>query len=360
MQFTISTNVLKDMVSKAVKGASCDSQIPLTTLMGIELDNNEFRLITTDASNYLYIRNTEITGDPFKVSVPVTVFSKLIARMTSDSVAISVEENYLLIKGNGSYKIEFPIDDDGSVVVFPDPLSTIIFDPNDTKEISLSTIQTILKSLKPALAVTMEDPCYTGYYIGNSVLATDTCQIACMDCSENLFGVPVLISPETMNLFTVMTDDKITVDVLDNKIVFGSSNCTIYGTLMECIDDYAVDEITSLVETKFPAVCRLSKDILLQLLDRLMLFIGKYDNNCIDLSFIKNGLHISSKSLSGIEVIPYLNSVEHVDFSCGININMFISQVKACAGDVIELYYGLDNAIKIVDDNVRHVIAIVN
>lgn len=358
MSVTIKTDKLKDMVSRVVKGASCNKLIPLTSLMAIKLDEGVLTLITTDATNYLYIREKGIAGLDFNVSVPVSVFAKLIERMTCDSVVITVTDKILLVKGNGNYKIELPMDEDsGKVVRFPDPLSNVKFDDTETKEVNLSTIKVILNSLKSALAVTLEDPCYTGYYVGDSVIATDTYKIASLGVA-GLFGDSKLISPELMNLLSVMREEKINVDAVDNIIAFGSPDCTIYGTVMEGIEDYAVDAIMGLVDIEFDSVCKVPKNSLLQVLDRLALFVNQYDKNGIYLTFTQEGLQIESKSSSGVELIPYYESNDFKEFTCCIDIEMFMSQIKSLAVDMVELHYGLDNAIKMIDGNVTQVVAL--
>lgn len=358
MKVTIKTDKLKEMVVRASKGASCNKLIPLTSLMGIELENGTFRLITTDATNYLYIREQGVAGDDFKVSVPVDVFVKLVSRTTSENVTLVVDANTLTVKGNGSYKIELPMDEDaGEVIKFPDPLSNVVFNNAETKEVNLSTIKVILNSLKPALAVTLEEPCYTGYYVGSSILATDTYKIACMDV-DKLFGDDVLISSELMDLFNVMSAEKINVDRSGNIIAFGSPDCTIYGNVMEGIEDFAVDAICGLVDTHFDSSCKIPKSALLQVLDRLSLFVNTYDKNGIYLTFTKEGLQIKSKSSSGVETIPYFESVGFNAFTCCIDIEMFMSQLKAQSVDMVELHYGLDNAIKMIDGNITHVVAL--
>ena len=360
MNVTIKTDKLKEMVMRASKGASCNKLIPLTSLLGIELKNGTLTLITTDATNYLYIREQGVGGVDFNVSVPVDVFVKLVARTTSENITLIVDSNALIVRGNGSYKIELPMDEDtGEVIKFPNPLERVVFNSEDTREINLSTIKVILNSLKPALAVTLEEPCYTGYYVGSAVLATDTYKIACMDV-DSLFGDDVLISSELMDLFNVMSSEKISVDRSDNIIGFGSPDCTIYGNVMEGLDDFAVDAICGLVDTHFDSMCKIPKNALLQVLDRLSLFVNTYDKNGIYLTFTNEGLQIKSKSSSGVETIPYFESVGFKAFSCCIDIEMLMSQLKAQSVDMVELHYGLDNAIKMIDGNITHVVALLD
>ena len=170
MQLKIKTEKLKEMVSRAIKGASNNKLIPLTSLMAIQLEKNVLTITTTDATNYLYIKEDKVEGDDFYVVVPVDVFSKLVARMTCETVTLTLAEkmNVLEVKGNGNYSIELPMDEEGNPVKYPDPISEVKLEGEGT-EIHLSTVQAILNSVKPALATTLEIPCYTGYYVGDKV-----------------------------------------------------------------------------------------------------------------------------------------------------------------------------------------------
>ncbi len=350
----VNTTKLQEMVARAVKGASNNKLIPLTSLMAIKLKDNQLTMQTTDATNYLYI-TSEVEGDDFYVVVPVEAFSKLIARLTCDTVTLQVTDDYLKVVGNGTYKIELPLDEDGSMIKYPDPVASIEEYTVD-EYINLSTVQTILATEKSALAVTLENPCYTGYFAGNSVVATDTYKIASL--SEKLFKTSKLISPEMMNLLAVMTADKIAVTEKDNTLIFKTDDCVVYGPTMEGIEDYAIDAITELVESEFPSMCRLSKLTMLQVLDRLSLFVGAYDKNGVYLTFTEDGLVITSKASSGTELIPYIENKDFIEYTCCIDITMLISQIKSQIGDVVELYYGDDTAIKMVDGNCTQVIAL--
>ena len=112
MKLTIKTVKLKEMVAKAVKGVGNNKLIPLTSLMAIELKDATLTLITTDATNYLYISEDKVVGEDFYVVVDANVFSKLISKMTCEDVTLEIKSDIiaLQVKGNGTYKIELPLD----------------------------------------------------------------------------------------------------------------------------------------------------------------------------------------------------------------------------------------------------------
>ena len=355
MKLTINTSTLQNMVAKSMKGASCNKMIPLTGLMAIELKDHLLTLTTTDATNYLYVREGKVEGDDFYVVVQAEMFAKLISKLTCEKVSLDLKDNILVVTGNGKYSIELPLDEEGELIKYPDPLENSNMGGEELT-INLSTIKLILNTAKAALANTLEVPCYTGYYVGDKIVATDTYKI----CGINikLLPEPALISPEMMNLLDIFTDEKFVAIRDGNTMLFESSGCTVYGTLMDSIEDYQIEAIDGLLEQGFESSCKLTKSALLQLLDRLALFVSPYDKNGVYLTFTREGLQIESKQANSVEVIPYAESKDFRDFTCCVDIEMLHSQVKANTGDGITIHYGEDNAIKITDGNVAQVVAL--
>mgnify|MGYP002624193385 CR=1 FL=1 len=357
MKLTMNAEKLKDMVSRSVKGVGNNKLIPITTLMAIEVKDNKLTLITTDATNYLYIIEDKVIADDFYVVVDANTFSKLISKMTCENITLEVRTDvYMLqVKGNGNYKIELPLDEDGQPIKYPDPYSNLT-EVQDAGTINRSTIQVILETIKPSLATTLENPCYTGYYMGDCVVATDSYKIASMNVK--LLEEAKLISPELLDLLAVMNTEKIKVDIIDNDVVYSTPDCIICGKFMEGIEEFAIDAIVELLNSEFDSFCSVPKNTLLQLLDRLALFVGPYDKNAVFLTFTPNGLQVSSKAANGVEIIDYVASDNFTDFTCAIDIQMFVQEIKAIQSDVIEIYYGDENAIKMKDGNITIIVAL--
>ena len=357
MKLSIKTVVLQEMVGKAVKGASQNKLIPLTSLMAIQLKKKTLTLITTDASNYLYIVQDKVTGSDFYVVVYVDQFSKLISKLTSENVTLELEDNTLNVTANGNYKIELPLDENGELIKYPNPIDGMKFE-GDGYSVNLATIKTILNTNKASLAITMEEPEYTGYYVGDKVVSTDTFKICGLNVK--LFDEPVLIAPTTMNLLDVMTSDKISVFVQEDTLIFKTDNCIVYGHKMEGIEDYAIEAINGLLDEEFGSSCKVSRNDMLALLDRIALFVGPYDNKAINLTFTEEGIDISSKQSNGIETIKYLESNNFKPYTCKLDITMFTEQVKSNESEHINLQYGNESSVKMVDGNVTQVVALLN
>ena len=65
MKTKVKTTILQEMVSKAVKGASCNRMIPITGLIEIKVEGGVLSLTTTDATNTLILSKKDIPGDDF-------------------------------------------------------------------------------------------------------------------------------------------------------------------------------------------------------------------------------------------------------------------------------------------------------
>jgi len=356
MKLTLSTTKLQEMMSKSIKGVSNNKLMPLTSLLSIELKDGVLTLSTTDMTNYLFVKETGVNADDFQVTVSADLFAKLIANTTSQDITLTVEDTYLEVKGNGTYKIDIILDEDGSVVKFPKSADTII--DNEIGTLKLSTVKTILNSLKPALAVAMNTPCYTNYFVGNNVVATDMMVINALD--NKLFNTeePLFISAELMDLVGVINEDTISVRYNDGEIQFVTDKCVIDGKLVSYTETYQISDIMDVVNTEFESMCKIDKTTFLQTLDRIALFIDPFSEGSITMTFTKDGLIVSSETSTGTELINYKDSDNVADFVGNIYVNTLKSQIKACTSDTIEIWYGVDSAIKLVNDEVVSIIGL--
>lgn len=354
MKLTINTVQLQLLVSKAIKGASCNKMLPITSMMLIERKNNKLKLVTTDANNYLLVGGVS-EGEDFYAVVPVVLFSQLISKLTSEQVTLIYDESGFTVRANGDYKIELVLDENGEPIKFPTPYVEML-DTEYISKISFENIKSILRANKASVATTLEVPCYTGYYMSDKVITTDTYKL----CGNDIHVVdePILVAPETVALLDVMSAPDISIAVKDGKILFASDDCVVYGNLMYGIEDYQVDAIKRLLDDEFESSCKVQRNLILEALDRIGLFVGAYDNNSVTMRFTDGLISLSNLDARGAEDVKCEESVHAIEFMCNINIQMLQSQIKACEDDVIIIEYGKTNTIKIVSDNIVQVIAL--
>ena len=351
-QMKIATEKFRDMTARASKGASENKLLPITSLMSFELQDNVLTLTTTDTANTLKVSSDKVEGDNMKAVVPVDLFSKLIERTTSESITISLTENSLEVKGNGTYNIPLIMDEDG-LVQFPE----YKFEKKGEPEIiNLTSIRNILSINKAAVAKTIDTPFLCGYYVGDRVISTDELVICFNDF--RLLKEDALISPEMMELLGLNTEEKIKCYYNDGYFLFETSNIVLYGAEHDGKEMYPVKEITGYLEEEFSSMCKLPKILLQNVIDRLSLFIEPYDKNGAYFTFTKDGVKVTSKRSSSVETIAYQESANFAPFICCVDIPMLKAQIDANPGEVIELWYGHAAAIKMTSGKVTQVIAL--
>ena len=350
----IKTELLKELVTKSINGASNDKLIPITQLMSIQGFENQLVLITTDATNYFYVCGKDVDVKEFNVTVFAEQFAKLISKMTCKEIYLDIKDGSLEVKGNGTYTLELPLDENGELIKYPDPYAdvpTIDFDGT----IQVSKVKAIVDSIRPSLATTMELPSITNYFVGNSVVATDRYKIASYD--DTITNDEILVSSQLMYLLALF-EDKIEYKIGDNYMIFNSEDCWLYSKQKDDISEYPIEAINKLIDEDFKSVCKVNKNDFIALLERIALFVGKYDDKAVRLYFEKDGIRVSNKNRNSNELIEYLDSKKYKSYNCSIDVDMLLSQLKAYAGDIVELHYNNDKVIKFVDGSITQIIAL--
>lgn len=355
MELKIKTTTLQDMVGKSAKCVSNNKLIPITSLINIKVKSNVFTLTTTDATHYFYVKSDEkFDCEDFEVSVLADIFIKLVQKSTSEYITMSVDGNVFKVNGNGTYKIEMPLDENGGIIKFPQKLPGM--EPPVTGNIKLSTVNFLLNYNKQSLAASMEIPSITCYYCGDKVVTSDS-NLACVS-DIKVFDKPQLISPQLMELLGVMSEETINFFISEEDIIFWDKTETAYAPIVKGIETFPITALLNLVNGEFVSKCVVSKDAILSVLDRISLFIGQYDNKGVYFTFTKDGLMVTSKASSGTEIIPYVSSENFTDFTCKVNVEMLKSQINTHEEEKIELSYGAKVALKLTAKNVAQIVAL--
>lgn len=356
MKFTINTTKFQELVAKAIKGSSNDKLLPITSFMEIKLVNKRLTLTTTDATNYFMVSTDVDSAESFSIVVLADSFAKLIAKMTCENITLDIESDGLTVLGGKSkYKIELPIDVDGTLVklVVPDAPQGLT-----PEKVSVGLINTMIATAKSALSVSVDTPVFTAYYVGDKVLSTDGTKICCI--KRKFAEEEVLLGANTVDLLELMPNGQeglIQYIREGDTLVFKTQDCELRTKAFDNAELYATDMITELVDAPFEHTCTVKKNELLQALDRLALFVGAYDRNVITLTFGPGALTMANRKSVGSEIVDYIEGDDYA-FTCTIDVEMFKNQVKVNSVDDVIIKYGLDNSIKIVDGDTVQILGL--
>lgn len=344
---------LKSAVTKAIKGCGFNKLIPLTELIGIRLSDGSLKLYTTDMTNFLTVTIDKVSGDDFNLTVEADKFGKLINKMTCTEIDLSVKDENLVVKGNGTYKLPLMTDEEG-VVEFPvdeTPFESV-------GEVQLTSIMSAYNINRAALAKTFEQPALTGYYCGGNVVTSDAIVITFNRFQMFKDQEDMLISPQMMQLLTLNSSEKIEFGKSGDNLVFCGDGVEIRGPQLSGIEEYPIDQINAYLDIAFDSVCKIPKELMLDVLDRLSLFITPFDKNGAYFTFGRTGITVHSKKDASTETINYIESKNFKGFTCLVDIVMMKEQLQACPEDTVTMWYGNDNALKLETGNVVQVIAL--
>lgn len=361
--FKIPAEAFKIMVSKSAKGASCNKVVPVTSLVNINLTDGTLCLTTTDTENTLEVYRDGVQGKNMGAVVGIDLFSKLIAKQTCDQISIDLKKDYLLVKGNGEYKVPLTVDEEG-MVKFPE----FSFDKEaagDGETVNLTSINQIVNVNKPSVSTNPDKPQIGGYYahvksdiLGDSVISTNEAVI-CFN-GFKLFKEPAFITPSMMDLLTLNTAEKIQCYKHGGYFLFETDDIVLHGPEHDLMEEFPLEAVAGLFSLEFPARCTVSKLALQAVLDRLALFIEAFDKNGAYLIFSKEGLQIKSKQNSSDEVLKYHKSEGFQAMQVLVDIPMLKVEVDSTPGDTVTIAYGQEAAISISSGNVTKVIALLD
>lgn len=354
----IKTEHFKELLNKAIQGASLDKRMPITTIIGISQMGSKLTLTTTDGTTYLYVYGSCEDNMNFSVCPYIEQLSKLVSKMTSEYITLSLVDGGLEVKGNGVYMIELPPDENGELETYPDPYHKYI---NDKKikfskvKIMQDDVKAIIESVRPSLAVITERPSITNYYVGTSVVATDRYKVA--SYNTRLLKGEVLVSKRIMDVIN-MFDEDMSYFIDTNVMIFESEACTIFSRHVDDISEFPKEIVDQLLDGDFESICKVDKNSFIALLERIALFVGKYDDRAVTLSFEKDGIRVLNKSQKSNEFIEYVDSSHYNEYSCLIDVDLLIAQLKAYDDECVEIHYNNPATIKFVGNDITYIIAL--
>lgn len=358
-QITVSTTQLQSLVNKANQCVGANKLLEITQCIGINCADNKITLYTTDGINNLRVSMPIDSDEELNVVVDAETFVKLINKITSETISLEDFENSLVVEGNGSYKIELKLDDDGNYLKYPAKTDSV----SDTVgKITKSAVTTILSSLKASLS-NNAGSVYVNYYVGDFVCATDRAMMGMFDykvfdsdkfntCLLNSVFVELLALPDSDITLQYDVDSQTLTAVSDD------ANFNLTTKINSGAEGFNVEALNKMMAIEQDSYCKIRKRELLDLLDRMSLFVGNYDDGAITLEFTQTHIRVTSLKSTGVEAVNYSESKNVQDKTIKININRLISQLKSYASDSVDLYYGSDLCIKLVDGDVTQIIAL--
>lgn len=345
MQVKIKTAVLQDMMNKAVKGAGNDKAMPITQLMGVEVDEGYLCLTTTDGENFLTVfdKPEEVT-DPAAFCVSAEMFSKLVLKTTSEFITLTLDKNVLKVKGNGTYTFPLSSDEEGDLVSIPHVSLKGLEGVEILGEVDAKEFKELYSIGKTALATNNAERVFTGFYLDKNGVVTSNGAKATLT-RKVITQTPLLLSNALMALATLINAEKVKFHLYEGKVFATGKGIAICGVCMPELGEYPIESISEFVATEFQNNVKLNKAALTNILDRVGLFIGAYDKNGVSFNFGENGVIVADLHGAASELLKAEGKVE--SFTAVLDIQSLRDMLSVNPDEAISLDYGKKEAIRV-------------
>ena len=339
----INTNKLRNMLGHITK-VKANPLLEISNYIQLVCDKDgSMRINATDGDNHITVFEDGEYDESIDFIVKTDQFVSLINKTTTENVTLTAKENYLEVKGNGTYKVELVQGE-----IYPDHK----IETNGALKIDDCVAYNLKHGLnvgKNVKSQTAADGCLFGYlFRNNHIITADAIKVNASDFDCQ--GLEVLIPPSLANLVQTLSSEKVNIihDVNNNSIMFKSKNIVISGTLMEGVEEYP-ESILPMIEETQPSLCVVDTQEFLKALNRIGLFIDIYDMNTLQIAFV--GDLITLQTVGGsVESITTKDSPRHEDIVYAVNIKYLQDLVSSVDSPTIDIEYGNPDLIKIVSD----------
>ena len=335
----VNTSILKNMLSAASR-CKPSKLLEITNYYELDFSVEGISLRATDGVNFITINHPTKCDEDMSVIVKADQFSKLINKTTKDTVGLKLMDNYLEVRGNGTYKVEIVSDE-----VYP----TLDIDADKEFMLTYTTLSNAIADGAKAKSVSPNDGVLYSYLLrDNQIITADAIKVYSTELDgEYLDDVELLIPPTLATLLQSIDVEKIVFAVNKDCTLLRAvgQNVIITGALQEGASDYP--NVMPLLNSKYPYTCEVNVKEVLQAVDRLNLFVGLYDKGIIDLVFSDVNMTIATSSKS-VEAVEYTKGIDLPEpFMISVNEGYLRDLFSAVDEPTVTIEFGTDETIKL-------------
>lgn len=347
MLFKIETEKLKKILTKVSKGVGNGKVLPVTQYLKVELLNRVLSITATDLNLFITVKTDNISGTNGVILVQADKLIKLVEKTTVPEMEFEATDGSINVHGNGKYKIPYI---EGE---FP----TFTFDKNvDKVEISNAKLQEMFKVNKSAVAITQELPCLTGYNVGEKCITTDGVKMCINKVKLLNDKTNILISKEMSDLLTTIEDEKVNIQIDGNRLLFTTDSMSIFGAELAGREQYP--DISGILDFEYGAEIFINKLQFTNALERISLFVDKFDNFSVVLEFLDQGLKISDLKKANYELVKYVKKDRFKPSIVTCNLPYLQGLLNVTPSEETSIEYDNENSIRIKDGNIYQILCL--
>lgn len=370
----IRTDELKTICNKITLAIDSSSTEEVAGALCVEVKDNTLFLSVTNKEYYVSIRKI-LTGtvSNFKTVVDADLFIKLISKITTETVELSISSGTLIVKGNGQYKLAM-LYSGQELMEVPEILLSKVEVSNTTKSENLADmLQHNSKEFSKVPPNTALHPIQKMYYMDEKGCITFT-QGACVNYFDLENPFKILLGQKLVKLFKLFKDEEVTIDVGEEKIneEFTQTRIRLYGEDVKIcailggdnkalVNKVPVVSVRNRAETLYDYEIEVSKAALLETIGRILLFANvgksKVPPYC-RIVFDKNYMTIFDTRQENNEQVVYENPVFDLNdnaYSTIVEMNNFKSTIESFTDKTVVIKFSNHTAMTIESGNIVYV-----
>ena len=341
----------------------------LTETLELKTLNNTLVMSVTNREYYAKVIIPIENVLELQATVNANLFLRLIAQISTPEIELSVTDNFLVVKGNGLYKLPLIFDGD-SLLELPE---ININNVTATFELDSEILLSILNYNSKQLSIgTISKPVQKLYYVDGKGAVTFTSG-ACVNSFELPENIRILLNGRLVKLFKLFKGkgvkftlgyDNLTDDIIQTKVRFESSDISITA-ILSCDDtmlnSVPVEAIRGRASAYYPYTVNLSKDALLKTISRLMLFSGSASKELVSYStfeFEKDKVTIYDSKKENKETLNYNNENSNIEetYKTIVDLAELKGVLESCSEQYVNINFGDTEALILTRGHVVNII----
>ena len=369
---TLKSEELKDICSKILTAVDSNGLSEVTETLELILADKILYLNVTNREYFVKIKLlTEVEGE-FHATVHAELFLKLISKITTELVTLEIEDNNLLVSGNGKYKL--PMVYEGSDLLILPKIEI----GNETNSFTIpgSTLNSIYTYNSKQFAMgNIVNPIQSLYYVDEQGAITFT-----TGATVNKFTlaepIKLLFNSKLVKLFKLFKkediqfkigQDQVSEEIVQTKVKFISSGIELTAILPmndSEVQKVPVQAIRERAFKDYDNIVVINREELLQTINRLSIFV--YSSTSIDrtfgiFEFGPDEVVIKDINKVNSEKVKYSNSIALAEnYICVMDFNDIKLVLETTNDEFINLSFGDHQATVISRNNIYNVIPEIN
>lgn len=363
----IDTKEFKKVSSVILTAVNTDS----ADILELKTKGKTLYLGVSNGEYYIKAKFLLDVEETFHATVSAILFLKLISQMTTKKLELSCNESYVLIKGNGDYKLPLIYTNDKlatlSKIRLENPTLELDVDGNKLVSILLSNSEELLKIGK------IKNPVQCLYYLDQDGCITFT-DGACVNNFMLPQPIKVLLQQDVVKLFKLFKDTSVKMVLgydadkqgnIKTKVSFITESVELTALTPSndiLLEQVPVRSIRALSDKLYDYNITIGKQESVEAVNRLLLFVDKkeQDKAIGQFKFVpEKGILIkdSDSGRDNVEVIGVgTNNTGATEYTFNLVLVDLKHILESCSSDYLTINFGDKRAVVLVNGNVKYVI----